>query len=510
MSKINSALKTKWIGSQQITGAFVCLLMSCLLVYADNGNLADEIMLLGTIVINVGESKIMRAELPAVRVAVTNPKIVDVKVLTPYQLMLQGLAVGSTDVIVWSKDENNIQQWKILVVMDTSTYAEKLKELFPHCLLEVSQSNGVLIVKGLLRSADQVRQLHNYLDKVEIKYIDMTSVAGTQQVQLQVRVAEVSRTVLRAFGMNAFYTGHDFFGASRIGSSGGGALVPSVAIGPQDGAVVGAGTDFAFSSDVTPGSLITILAGIPSADFEVFVQALVENQYLKILANPTLVALSGEQADFLAGGEYPIPVVQNSSGGGSSITIEYREYGIRLAFKPIVLGDGTIRLYVAPEVSELTDVGVIIEGYSVPSLSIRKAETTLELKSGQTFAMAGLIKCDIASIRSRVPGLSNVPVLGTLFRSTRYQKKETELVVLVTVALVEPISSSNVSPLPGFMHSAPNDWEFYLDGLTEGKKPPEIHPDDAEKLKQMGLDGLLGPGAWDSYNQDRPAVIENK
>jgi pilus assembly protein CpaC len=512
MSKINSALKTKGIWSRQIAGVFVCLLMSCLLIYADNGNLTDDIMPLGTIVINVGESKIMRAELPAVRVAVTNPKVVDVKVLTPYQLMLQGLAVGSTDVIVWSKDETNIQQWKILVAMDTTAYADRLKELFPHCSLEVSQSGGTLIIKGLLRSAEQVRQLHNYLDKTETRYIDMTSVAGTQQVQLQVRVAEVSRTILRSFGINAFYTPHSSFAASRVGSSSGGALVPSISMGPQDGAIIGAGTNFAFNSDVAPSSLVTILAGIPSADFEIFVQALAENQYLKILANPTLVALSGEEASFLAGGEFPIPVVQGSSSGGSTITVEYKKYGVQLDFKPIVLGDGTIRLDVAPEISELTDVGVIIEGYSVPSLSTRKAKTTLELKSGQTFVMAGLIKDNIESIRSRVPGLSNIPVLGALFRSTRYKKMETELVVLVTVALVEPISSSNVSPLPGFMHSRPDDWEFYVDGLTEGKKPPEIDPNDAEKLKQMGLDDLLGPGAWDSYNnkQDHPAVIENK
>ena len=501
MSKINSVLMIKRIGTRQMTGIMIFLFISCVPALTADGSLARNVAPQGNIVINVGESKIIRTELPTVRVAVTEPGTADVKVLTPYQIMLQGLDVGTTDVILWSKDEGNIQQWKVSVVMDVSIYEKKLKELFPRCLLQVSQSAEILIIKGLLRSAEQVKQLHDYLDKSEIKYVDMTSVAGIQQVQLKVRVAEVSRTVLRSFGMNAFYTGHDSFGASRIGSSSGGALVPSIGMGPQAGAAVGTGTNFAFNSDVAPSSLVTILAGIPSADFEMFVQALVENQYLKMLANPTLVALSGEEANFLAGGEFPVPVVQGGGSGGSSISIEYREFGVRLSFKPIVLGDGTIRLYVAPEVSELSDVGVIIEGYSVPSLLTRKAETTLELKSGQTFAMAGLIKNDIESLRSRVPGLSNIPVLGPLFRSVRYKEDETELVVLVTVALVEPISSSNISPLPGFMHSRPNDWELYLDGFTEGKKPPEIHPDDLQKLKEMGLDNLLGPGAWDSYDQ---------
>ncbi|GAG01123.1 unnamed protein product, partial [marine sediment metagenome] len=220
---------------------------------------------------------------------------------------------------------------------------------------------------------------------------------------------------------------------------------------------------------------------------------------LKLLANPTLVALSGEKASFLAGGEFPIPIPQNSGSGATSITIEYREYGVRLTFKPIVLGDGTIRLYVAPEVSELTDVGgVSISGFTVPALLTRKFETTLELSSGQTFAMAGLIKESISATKSRIPGIGDLPVLGPLFRSVRYTKGETELVVFVTASLVEPLSLAQVSPLPGFLHAEPNDWEFYLEGRIESEEPAKIHPDDIERLKQMGLDKLLGPGAWDS------------
>ena len=491
MSKINSILETKRISAWQIMTVFICLFSSCLSVYSDSMSPTDETVSLGEIVITVGESRLVKTELPTLRVSVTKPKTADVQVLTPYQVMIQGLNVGSTDVIIWSKDEDDIQHWKIRVVMDVSTYAEKLKELFPHSSLQISHSDETLIVKGLLRSTEQVIQLRDYLDKAEVKYVDMTSVAGVQQVQLQVRVAEVSRTLLRVLGINAFYTGPDYFGASRIGSSGGGALVPSIGVAPQAG-----------NSGVTPGDLISIIAGVPGSNFEAFIQTLAENQYLKMLANPTLVALSGEEANFLAGGEFPIPVVQGGGEGGTSISIEYREYGVRLAFRPIVLGDGTIRLYVAPEVSELTDVGVIIEGYSVPSLLIRKAETTLELKSGQTFAMAGLIKNDVESIRSRVPGVSNLPVLGPLFRSIRYKEKETELVVLVTVALVEPISSSQTSLLPGFMHSRPDDWEFYAEGFTEGQKPPKIHPDDAKTLKEMGLNELVGPGAWDFSDQE--------
>ncbi|MHC4418436.1 MAG: type II and III secretion system protein family protein, partial [Planctomycetota bacterium] len=283
------------------------------------------------------------------------------------------------------------------------------------------------------------------------------------------------------------------YGAVTVAPSSGTPLISELAIGPE-------------SVSNTFSSAVTLLAGVPRANLEVFLQALAENQYLRLLANPTLVALSGEDASFLAGGEYPIPVVQNSGGGGTSISVEYQEYGIRLNFRPIVLGDGSIRLYMAPEVSELTNVGAVtIEGFSIPALVTRKMHTTLELKSGQTFAMAGLIKNKSEATNSRVPGLGDLPILGPLFRSVRYQTNETELVVLVTASLVEPMSLAKTPPLPGFLHEVPDDWELYLDGRIESQEPAKIHPDDAAWLKQNGLDHLLGPGAWDSYFRAPPS-----
>lgn len=455
-----------------------------------------------TITIIEGESTIIKAPWPTVRVAVTDPKIANVQVLTPVQVLLQGIKIGSTDLILWSDDEKQIWQRKIRVGMDTGRFKEKLQELFPSSSLEVSQSDEVLIVKGLLRSAEQATQLHEYLDKVGVTYVDMTSVAGIQQVQLQVRVGEVSRTAMRALGINAFQTDSDYFVASRVGSSGG-ALVPSIDIGPPTDTIAGDTTDFVFHQDVTAGPLITIFAGFPKSDFEVFIKALAENQYLRILANPTLVALSGEQANFLAGGEFPIPVVQGGGVGASNaVTIEYREFGIRLSFRPIVLGDGSIRLFASQEVSDLTDVGaVVIQGFSVPGLVTRKAETTLELNSGQTFAMAGLIKHKIGAVTSRIPGLGDIPVLGSLFRSVRYQEEETELVILVTASLVEPMSVAVTPTPPGFLHSRPSDWELYLEGRVEGEEPAKISSTNAQWLKKIGLSRLLGPGAWDSHDK---------
>jgi pilus assembly protein CpaC len=461
------------------------------------------------ITIIIGESVIVQAPWPTVRVAVTDPKIADVKVLTPEQVLLQGVKVGSTDLILWREGEQETWQRKVRVRMDVDHFSSKLKDLFPYCRLQVDQSGEVLIIKGLLRSADQTAQLHGFLDHAGVKYVDMTAVAGVQQVQLQVRVAEVSRTVIRALGFNAFHTDDDYFGGIRVGSASGGALNPSVSMGVEEGTAATEGLPFIFTEDTEVGSLITIFGGSPDLDMEAFIQALAENQYLKILANPTLVALSGEEASFLAGGEFPIPVVQGTgggTGGGTSISIEYREYGVRLSFRPTVLGDGTIRLHAAPEVSDLTSIGAVtIEGFEIPSLITRRVETTLELKSGQTFAMAGLIKSDVDARASRVPGLSELPILGPLFRSVRYEKGESELVVLVTASLVEPMSLAQTPPLPGFMHADPNDWEFYIGGRIEGRSPAAISAPDAAFLQRMGLDRLWGPGAWDYYQQDAAA-----
>ena len=453
----------------------------------------------------VGESTIVRPPWATVRVAVTDPTIANVQVLTPEQVLLQGLRAGATDLILWSEDEKQVQQWKVQVRLDTASFKAKLDELFPDTSLEVNQSGETLIVTGLLRSTEQATQLHDLLDKSKVTYVDMSSIAGVQQVLLQVRVAEVSRVALRALGFNAFRTDDEWFWGLRSGSSSG-PLVSSIDIGVPSGTAAGDVTNaFEFNQNVAASPAVSLFAGFPRADFEFFLQALIENQALRILANPTLVALSGEQASFLAGGEFPIPVVQGSSGGGggsNAVTIEYKQFGVRVSFRPVVLGDGAIRLTASPEVSDLSDAGAVtIQGFRVPALVTRKAETTLELKSGQTFAMAGLLQHKDEAINSRIPGLGDLPVLGPLFRSVRYQKNETELVVLVTASLVEPMSLATPPPVPGFTHAEPNDWEFYIEGRMEGKEPARIDAGNAESLRQMGLNQLAGPGAWDSYNK---------
>jgi pilus assembly protein CpaC len=486
-----------WVYNIGIVFFFLCISNIVSLAFGVNSDANSENPEIISCI--VGESTIISAPWPTVRVVLTDPSIANVEGLTAQKVLLQGIKVGSTDLIVWNEDETQIKRWKVHVKLDIERFQQKLEELFPDASLEVSEHDATLIIKGLLRNADQVIQLHNYLEKNGTTYVDATSVAGVQQVMIEIRVAEVSRQALRALGFNAFHTDDDYFGAVNIGS-----LAPT-SIAPVSGQAPGDNTAFEFDTAPTAGPLVTIFAGFPRANFEFFLRALAENQYLRLLANPTLVALNGETASFLAGGEFPIPVPQSGAGGGGTITIQYREYGVRVSFRPTVLGDGSIRLYVAPEVSERSSSESVIFGGSViPSLVTRRAETTLELQSGQTFAIAGLLQNKTEAVNTRIPGLGDLPVLGPLFRSTHYQKNETELVILVTASLVEPMSLAKAPPVPGFLHSDPNDWEFYLEGRIEGKEPAKIHSRDAEWLRKMNLDKLSGPGAWDSYDESTP------
>jgi len=451
----------------------------------------------------LGQSKLLEMPWAVKRVAVADPDIVNVQVLTPKQILLQATKAGETDLIIWNADER-VQTRRVEVDIDVARIRQELQTLFPDTALEVAKFRNMVTLKGTLSQAQQAVQLHEFLNNQEIQYIDMTSVGGIQQVLLQVRIAEVSRQAIRSLGVNFFDGGEDFFGGVSVGSIGGGALNP-VSVGPAEAVNIANNLPFTFNSDVAINPSITLWGGLPDKNFQFFIQALAENQYLRILAEPTLVALSGEEANFLAGGEFPIPIAQDVSGGGSSITIEYREFGVQLRFKPIVLGDGTIQLFVAPEVSELSDVGAVeISGFQVPALTTRRAETTLQLKSQQTFAMAGLLRRTSAARSSRIPGIGDVPVLGPLFSSKRHTAGETELVVLVTASLVEPLNDT--PSWPGIDHVDPNDWEFYLLGRIEGQVPavPPVSPEDRQVLQDKGLHRLKGPGAWARYNQ--PAV----
>jgi len=462
-----------------------------------------EVRQLPPIALAVGHSTLLRSASPISRVSVTEPKIATVESISPTQVMLQGKSVGSTDVIVWGEGDQ-ASQALVIVGIDRSDIRAELTKLLPNTELKVDSSNEVLVISGRLETAEDAQILHKFLDAAQIKYIDKTTVSGLQQVQIKVMVAEASRTAIRTLGINAVQTGGSFFGGDTIGPDGGGPLNP-ISIGTASGtSATAARVPFTFTSGTTVTPAATLFGGFPDANLEFFVQALQENQYMRVLAEPNLVALSGQEASFLAGGEFPIPVVQGGGGAGSnlSITIDYKEFGVRLRFHPTVLGDGRIRLHVAPEVSELSNGtgSVEIQGFTIPTILTRRAETTIEMNNGQTFALAGLIDQDTSARATQVPGLGDLPVLGALFRSVRYQQDDTELVLMVTASLVEPGALKPTTPVPGSTHVVPNDWELYSLGHIEGQAAGKLSPADAESLRESGLGRLRGPGSWADWD----------
>jgi pilus assembly protein CpaC len=451
--------------------------------------------------LNVGHSAALRSSWKIKRVSVANPAVADVDALETNEVLVVAKSVGQTDLILWG-EAGEVFATTVSVDVDIEQLNADLVTLFPRSTVHIIRSQDVYFARGVFETADHARQLEEFLAAAGIKYVDSTTVAGLQQVMLKVTIAEVNRRAIKNMGMNILKAGEDFFGVSMPGPSSGGAP-NQFPIGPAAGAAANAsGIPFVFGAGaVSPFN--TLILGFPHADLEFFIQALAENQFLKVLAEPTLVALSGQEANFLAGGEFPIPIVQGSSaGGGTSITIEYKEFGIRLKFTPTVLGDGHIRLRVAPEVSDISDLGAVeIQGFRIPSVLTRRADTTLEMASGQTFSMAGLLSQSVAARNSRTPFLGDLPVLGQMFRSVSYQKGESELVVLVTPTLVEPLDHATRRPVPGDLHESPNDWELFGLGKLEGApKTTDSKTDDVELGK---LEELKGPGAWASYYDDK-------
>jgi pilus assembly protein CpaC len=291
---------------------------------------------------------------------------------------------------------------------------------------------------------------------------------------LRVVVAEVNKQAIRRLGVNWAIGGNDFsrdfFLANNLGQ-----LNPTT-FGTTGLANVRAGqnTTFLLPNQNGPGTNITF--GFPQAEFQMFINALRENDLARTLAEPNLVAISGQTASFLAGGEVPIPVAQGGANAGA-ITIEYREFGVRLGFTPTVLGGQLIRLHVMTEVSDAIPTNQVAGGFPLFTFTTRRVESTIECGNGQTFAIAGLLNDTVRGMAAKIPGLGDLPILGTLFSSTDYEREITELVILVTPQLVEPLDPHQVPPPPGSLITEPTDDELFLEQklVGEPKERPDHH-----------------------------------
>jgi pilus assembly protein CpaC len=442
-----------------------------------------------------GQSRMVDVDGRIKKVVVVDPSIADAQPVESNAVLLLGLAPGTTDVVFQLEDGESV--WRRLTVgLDEERLAGQLSRLFG-VALRVDEVDGTVAIRGEVPDLATAENVRAYMDRTALPWVDLTRLPGLQQVQLRVRIAEASRSALRELAFGGVSGGSDFFAGVQAPTAG--APFQPVGISPGSGAPV-ADAGFRFD-DAAVSSATTLFAGVPGANLEIYLQALDENRYVRLLAEPNLVAVSGEEATFLVGGEFPIPVPQSSNGGGITITVEYKEFGVRLVFRPEVLGDGRIRLEVAPEVSELSQTGALnLSGYTVPGVITRRSSTTVELGSGQTFAMAGLLRTTDEARVTKVPLLGEIPILGTLFRSVRYEEEQTELLVMVTAEVVEPLDDGMDRPMPGDLHTAPNDWELFVGGRYEGSTGIG---DPMARLDALGLSGLQGPGAWRTADDPR-------
>ncbi len=404
----------------------------------------------GSIKLVAGHSLVLTASEPLKRVSIAQPDVADVNAIAPTNVLVTAKKAGDTQLILWD-DQDHSQVIDVDVDVDLQSVRRQLKAAFPDLDITATPLNDSISLRGNVPSAEVAEQIVETTGAYA-KVHNFLNICGGQQVLLAVRFAEVSKTAIRQLGVSLGGTD----GISGVGS----------AVGPG-GVIFSGNNPLTLAAPVGAGGVGGVqLFGqgkLGAWAFQYFLNALRENNLIRELAEPNLVAINGQQATFLAGGQIPIPVPQSGSGSAAVVTISYQTYGIQLAFTPLVLGNGRIRLKVAPEVSELDySHAVVIEGSTVPALTDRKLQTTVELADGQSFALAGLLDSELNATATSVPLLGDIPILGELFRSTQYQRSETELVVLVTPKLVEPLDPDQVPQIPGERWRYPNDPEFYF------------------------------------------------
>jgi pilus assembly protein CpaC len=407
----------------------------------------------------LGKSVLVESPVPIKRASLAEPLIADVMVLSPKQIYVIGKAVGTTNLTLWEKGDRISKVFDLVVSPDLIRLKEQLHELLPEeTAIRVTASHDSIALSGSISSSASLAQTlaiaETYAPK---KVLNLVQVGGVHQVMLEVRVAEMNRALTRRLGINMnAVNGQNDFGVTKLNNL--------TNIVPPNQATLLAGP-LGYALGQTVNSLFRFQTG--SLTWTGFIDALKQDDLVKVLAEPTLVALSGQEASFLAGGEFPVPVPQ----AFGVVTIQWKKFGVSLNFQPTVLGPNRISMTVSPEVSELDFAsGVNIQSFQIPALTTRRASTVIELADGQSFAIAGLLKDNVREIINRFPVLGDIPVLGALFRSSSFQKNETELIIIATPHLVKPIDVAS-QPLPTSAYLESSDTEFYLMGKLAEPKP---------------------------------------
>jgi pilus assembly protein CpaC len=382
------------------------------------------------VILSAGRSTVLTVDFDITRIAVTNPAVADAVVVQPREVLIDGRAPGTVSLIVWGAGRR--AQYDVVVDQSVSTLQQKLQALFPGEDITATLNDDALILSGnvsstrvMLRAAEIAQA-----SATRARIVNMLQLPGpllSQQVMLQVRFAEVNRRAVQELGLNLVMgpnTHNDY--AARVTT--GQFTAPMIDEG-----------------STTFSDLLNLFVLNSNYNIGAVIRALKTKGYFQSLAEPNLIAYNGQQASFLAGGEFPVPVAQ---GAMATVTVEWKEFGVRLTFTPTIAGD-TIRLKVKPEVSSLDfNNGITLGGYRIPALITRRAETDVELRDGQTFAIAGLLHNTTQENRSGIPILSSIPIIGALFKTRADQKEQTELMVLITPQLVRPLDPDEVPALP--------------------------------------------------------------
>ncbi len=408
--------------------------------------------------LTVGRGQLVQFPEETSRVSVSDPAIADAVVVSPHETVLNGKSAGHTTIMIWHGDF--VSPFDLAVEPDLSEIQKQLRATFPNEPIDITSSKDAIILSGVVTDADVAKQA------VAIAAVHAKSVVNllqaplpdTRQVMLQVKFATIDRTALSQVGINLFSVNNSLIGTAttqqfqfpRVGQL-------QFSPGPDGQPVLG-------NQQVTTSDLLNLFAFRPDLNIGATLRLLQSRNLLEILAEPNLVTVSGREASFLAGGEFPFPVISTTGSGAQAtpvVTVQFRPFGVRLYFTPTVEANGLIHLKVKPEVSSLDYSNALtIQGFLIPAISSRTAETEVDLREGESFAIAGLIDNRVTQVISKIPGIGDMPIIGHLFRSRSTQKSNSELLVLITPSFVKPFGAGETPPglqFPeGFLGTEPN------------------------------------------------------
>ena len=389
----------------------------------------------------VGKSLLINTTERLKRVSVTDPSVADALVVTPTQILVHGRAPGEVSLLIWDEAERS-RSFDLRVDVDVTAAAEEIHKIFPDEQIDLSPSRAAIVLSGHVSTEDVAKRAGMIAEAYSRNVVNVLTFGpvGAQEIELAVKFAEVDRTALLQYGINILSTGAtNTIGTTTTGQFGGFGSQQISDTFPKP-----PGTPF--TTTQTLNDVLNVFLFRPDIHLGVIIRALQQKNMLEILAEPNLIAVNGKEASFLAGGEFPFPVVQPGQGF-VSVTIQFKEFGVKLKFTPVIMPNGNIHLHVQPEVSTLDFANALtISGFVIPALSTRRADTEFEMQDGQSFVIAGLMDNRVTDLGSKIPGLGDLPIIGNLFKTKSRQKTKSELMVLVTAKRISPAASPATLP----------------------------------------------------------------